>query len=76
MPPLADHHKQSQILASIVSTPARAGTPQVPFHTLSLNSGPPLSQLSAPLFTEDRYSTSTDNDQGNCDAEVSKITRQ
>ena len=31
----------------------------------------PLSQLSAPLFTEDRYSTSTDNDQDNCDAEVS-----
>ena len=39
------------------------------------NSGSHLSQLSAPLFTEDRYSTSTDNDQDNCDAEVSMITR-
>ena len=34
-----------------------------------------MSQLSASLFTEDRYSTSTDNDQENCDAEVIKITR-
>ena len=35
-----------------------------------------MSQLSAPLFTEDRYSTSTDNDQDNCDTEVSMITRR
>ena len=34
-----------------------------------------MSQLSAPLFTEDRYSTSTDNDQDNCDAEITTITR-
>ena len=32
--------------------------------------------MSAPLFTEDRYSTSTDDDQEICDAEVSNITRQ
>ena len=32
--------------------------------------------MSAPLFTEDRYSTSTDEDHEICDAEVSKITRQ
>ena len=50
-------------------------TPQVPFQKLSQNSSSHLSQLSAPLFTEDRYSTSTDNDQENCDAEVTKITR-
>ena len=31
--------------------------------------------MSAPVFTEDRYSTSTDDDQEICDAEVSKITR-
>ena len=48
----------------------------MPFQTLSQNSGSHLLQLSAPLFTEDRYSTSTDNDQEICDAEVSKITRQ
>ena len=32
--------------------------------------------MSAPLFTADRYSTSTDDDQEICDAELSKITRQ
>ena len=61
--PLADCHKQSQISASIVSSSGRADTPQVPFQTLSQNSGSHLSRLSAPLFTEDRYSTSIDNDQ-------------
>ena len=50
-------------------------TPQVLFQKISQNSGSHLSQLSAPLFTEDRYSTSTDNDQDNCDGEVSTITR-
>ena len=75
MPPLADHHRQSQISPNIVSSSARADTPQVPFQTLSQNASSHLSQLSAPLFTEDRYSTSTDNYQENCDAEVSKITR-
>ena len=35
-----------------------------------------MSQLSAPLFTEDRYSTSTDNNEENCDAEITTITRQ
>ena len=74
MPPLADRHKQLQISTNIVSPSARADTPQVPFQKLSQYSGLLLSQLSAPLFTEDKYSTSTDNDQENCDAEVSKIT--
>ena len=58
------------------SSPARAGTPQVPFQTIPQNSGSHLSQMSAPLFTEDRYSTSTDDDEEICDAEVSMITRQ
>ena len=59
-----------------MSPSARADTPQVPFQKLSQNSGSHLSQLSVPLFIEHRYSTSTDNDQENCDAEVSMITRQ
>ena len=59
-----------------MSPSARVDTPQVPFQKLSQNSGPQLSQLSAPLFTENSYSTSTDNEQKNCDAEVSKITSQ
>ena len=74
-PPLADHHKQLQISTNIVSPSAHADTPQVPFQNLSQNSGSHLSQLSVLLFTEDRYSTSTDNDQDNCDAEISMITR-
>ena len=54
---------------------ARSDTPQVPFRKLSQNSRSHLSQLSVPLFKEDRYSTSTDNNQDNCDAEISMITR-
>ena len=34
-----------------------------------------MSELSVPLFTGDRYSTSTDNDEENCDAEITTITR-
>ena len=37
-------------------------------------SGSHLSQLSGPLFTEDRYSTSSGGDQESCDAEVDHIT--
>ena len=36
--------------------------------------GSHLSQLSGPLFTEDRYSTSSGDDQEACDAEVDRIT--
>ena len=75
-PPLVDHRKLLQISTNIVFPSAGVGTPQVPFQKLSQNSGSHFSQLSAPLFTEDRHSTSTDNDQDNCDAEVSMITRQ
>ena len=32
-------------------------------------------QLSGPLFTEDRYSASTDNDKGSCDTEITTITQ-
>ena len=37
-------------------------------------SGSHLSQLSGPLFTEDRYSASSGSDQESCDAEVDHIT--
>ena len=36
-------------------------------------SGSHLSQLSGPLFTEDRYSTISGDDQEACDAEVDRI---
>ena len=74
-PPLAGHHKQLQILTNIVSPSARADTPQVPFQKLSQNSRSHLSQLSVPLFTEDRYNTSTDNNKDNFDAEITTVTR-
>ena len=31
--------------------------------------------MSAPLFTDDRYSTSADDDQEACNAEITQITR-
>ena len=46
----------------------------MPFQPSSQNSGSHLSRLSAPLFTEDRYSSSTENDQDACDSEVNNIT--
>ena len=52
------------------------GTPQVPFQTLSQNSGPHyLNYLLLHSQKTDRYSTSTDDDQEVCDAEVNNITR-
>ena len=56
-------------------TSVRVGTPQVSPQQISQNSGSHLSQLSAPLFTGDRCSTSTDDDQEACDSEVNDITR-
>ena len=53
---------QSQILASVVFAPARVDTPQVPFQLTSQQSSSHISQMSGPLFTEDRYSTSSDED--------------
>ena len=75
-PRLGPMHQKQVPTHAVPPSPARVGTPQVPFQTLSQNSGSHLSQLSAPLFTEDRYSTSTDDDQEDFDSEVSKITRQ
>ena len=34
-----------------------------------------LLKLSGPLFTEDRYSTNTINDEESCDAEITTITQ-
>ena len=51
------------------------GTQQVSPQQILQNSGSHLPQLSAPLFTEDRYSTSTDDEQEACDSEVNNITR-
>ena len=39
--------------------PIRAGTLQVQFNSNTQDSGSHMSQMSGPLFTEDRYSTSS-----------------
>ena len=50
--------------------PARLGTPQVPYNKLNTqDSGSHMSQISGPLFTEDRLSTSS-SDTDTCDTEV------
>ena len=59
------HYQQSRI----------SDTQQVPFQQPPPNFESHLSQLSGPLFTEDRYSTSTVNDEESCDAEITTITQ-
>ena len=51
-------------------------TQHVPFQQPPQNFKSHLSQLSGPLFTEDRYSTSIVNDEESCDAITTTITRQ
>ena len=54
--------------------PARLGTRQVPYNELNTqDSGSHMSQMSGPLFTEDRLSTSS-SDADACDTEVLNIT--
>ena len=55
--------------------PARPGTPQVQYNEHNTqDSGSHMSQMSGPLFTEDRLSTSS-SDADACDTEVLNITR-
>ena len=55
--------------------PARPITPHIPLPPTQ-DSGSHLSQLSCPLFTEDRYSTSSEDDQEACDEEITQINKQ
>ena len=56
--------------------PARPGTPQVPYSELNTqDSGSHMSQMSGPLFIEDRLSTSS-GEADACDTEVLNITRR
>ena len=50
-------------------------TPRIPLPK-SQDSGSCLSQMSAPLFTEDRYSSSSEDDLAMCNAEITQINRQ
>ena len=74
MPPLAYASRMQETpVPTVPSALPRPLTPRVQLPN-SQFSGSHLSQLSGPLFTEDRYSTSSGSDQESCDAEVDHIT--
>ena len=56
-------------VSALQPAPARPLTPHVPLPKLQ-DSGSHLSQMSAPLFTEDRCSTSSEDETTACDVEV------
>ena len=60
---------------TIPPAPHRSLTPCIPLPK-SQDSGSCLSQMSAPLFTEDRYSSSSEDDLAMCNAEIIQINRQ
>ena len=61
----------------VPAVPTALHRPLTPHITLpnSQDSNSNLSQMSAPLFTEDRYSSSSDDDLEVCDAEITLINR-
>ena len=75
-PPQADTVKMQE--TPVPAVPPAPHRPLTPFILLpkSQNSGSYLSQMSAPLFTEDRYSSSSEDDLAMCDAEITQINRQ
>ena len=75
-PPRTDTVKMWETPVPAVPTaPHRPLTPHIPLPK-SQDSSSNLSQMSAPLFTEDRYSSSSDDDLEVCDAEITLINRQ
>ena len=75
-PPQADTVRMWEAsVPTVHPTPQRPLTPHIPLPK-SQDSGSYLSQMSAPLFTEDRYSSSSEDDLAVCDAEISQINRQ
>ena len=75
-PPQADTVKMWETLVPTVPPPPqRPLTLCIPLPK-SQDSGSYLSQMSAPLFTEDRYSPSSEDDVAACDAEITQINRQ
>ena len=73
MPPQAYANRMQEApVPTAPSTLPRPLTPRVQLPNSEF-SGSHLSQLSGPLFTEDRYSTSSGDDQEACDAEVDHI---
>ena len=74
-PPQTDVVRMQETPVPAVPTAShRPLTPCIPLPKLQ-NSSSSLSQMSAPLFTEDRCSSSSDDDVEVCDAEVMLINR-
>ena len=59
---------------AVLTASNRPLTPRIPLPK-SQNSSSSLSQMSAPLFIEDRYNSSSDDDLEVCDAEIMLINR-
>ena len=75
-PPWTDTIKMWETPVPAVPTAShRPLTPHIPL-SKSQDSSSNLSQMSAPLFTEDRYSSSSDDDLEVCDAKITLINRQ
>ena len=75
-PPRTDTVKMRETpVPTVPPTPQRPLTPCIPLPK-SQDSGSYLSQMSVPLFTEDRYSSSSEDDLAKCDAEITQINRQ
>ena len=74
MPPWAYASRMQE--TPVPTTPSALPRPLMPRVQLpnSQFSGSHSSQLSGPLFTEDRYCASSGSDQESCDAEVDHIT--
>ena len=74
-PPWTDTVKMWETPVPAVPTaPHTPLTPHIPLPK-SQDSSSNLSQMSAPLFTEDRYSSSSDVNLEVCDAEIMLINR-
>ena len=75
-PPQTDIVKMWETpVPTVPPAPHRPLTPRIPLPK-SPNSSSYLSQMSAPLFTEDRYSSSSEDDLAMCDVEITQINRQ
>ena len=75
-PPRTDTVKMQETpVPTVPPASQRPLTPPIPLPK-SQDSGSYLSQMSAPLFTEDRYSSSSEDDLVMCDAEITQINRQ
>ena len=66
---------QETPVPTVPPTPQRPLTLRIPLPK-SQDSGSYLLQMSAPLFTEDRYSSSSEDDLAACDAEITQLNRQ